>query len=58
MIELFYVFDLGDALAAPLERLFAPLFARAVAQLVSFGINAVVWAGFAVLIVKAIDLAG
>jgi len=58
MVELFYVFDLGDVLAAPLERLFAPLFARALAQLVSFGINAVLWAGFAVLIVKAIGLAG
>lgn len=54
MTELFYVFDLGEGLAVPLSKIFSPLPARVIAQLVSFGVNAALWAGFAMLIARAV----
>lgn len=56
MVELFYVFDLGDGLAIPFGKILAPMLARMLAQLVSFGVNAVLWAGFAALVAKTISL--
>jgi hypothetical protein len=53
---LFYVFDLGEGLAVPFGKILAPLPARLVAQLVSFGVNAALWAGFAVGVAKLVSL--
>jgi len=44
--ELFYVLDLGDALAACLEGFKTPPFlAGVIGHLISFGINAALWIG-------------
>lgn len=58
MAELFYVFDLGDALAVPLARVFRPVVARIIAQLISFGVNTALWAGFAAAVAAAIQAVG
>lgn len=57
MCELFYVFDLGEGLAAPFSKIFSPLLARIVAQSVSWSVNAALWAGFTVGVAKLVSLA-
>jgi len=52
--ELFYIFDLGEGLAGPISRVFSPLVARIIAQLISFVVNSALWTGFAMLIATAI----
>lgn len=41
--ELFYIFDIAEDLAEPLNKWFQPIPARLVSQMVSFALNAAIW---------------
>ena len=52
--ELFYVLDLGDALAQPLSRILQPMLANAVGHILSFATNGALWIGFVAVAVRVI----
>ena len=52
--ELFYVLDLGDALAIPLSRVLQPTLANAVGHILSFAINSALWLGFIAIAARVI----
>lgn len=53
--ELFYVLDLGDALAsAVFSRVLQPTLANAVGHLVSFAVNGALWIGLAAIAIRVV----
>jgi len=53
--DLFYVLDLGDALARPLERVLQPMIASAVGHLISFAVNGTLWLGFIAIAARVVS---
>jgi len=52
--ELFYVLDVGDALATPLSGILQPMLAGIVGHLVSFALNGALWIGLAAVAIRIV----